>query len=111
MRSISLNLNIFYCLNNNKRIRHKFFNLVLSSPYTYNIQYDKHYYYISSLKFSHEDMKQKCSNKAECDNVIPLKVTNQTDPCIKKNGDTDSIYIYIYIILKDYLPYRTVQSF
>jgi hypothetical protein len=33
------NLNIFYCLNNDKRIRHKFFNLVLSSPYTYNIQY------------------------------------------------------------------------
>ena len=32
-------LNIFYCLNNDKRIRHKFFNLVLSSPYTYNIQY------------------------------------------------------------------------
>ena len=25
-------LNIFYCLNNDKRIRHKFFNLVLSSP-------------------------------------------------------------------------------
>jgi hypothetical protein len=24
------NLNIFYCLNNDKRIRHKFFNLVLS---------------------------------------------------------------------------------
>ena len=38
-------------------------------------------------------MKQKCSNKAECDNVIPLKVTNQTDPSIKKNGDIDSIYI------------------
>jgi len=72
---IFFNLNIFYCLNNEKRIRHKFFNLVLSSPYTYNIQYDKHYYYIISLKFSHEDMKQKCSNKAECDNVIPLKVT------------------------------------
>ena len=34
-----INLNIFYCLNNDKRIRHKFFNLVLSSPYTYNIQY------------------------------------------------------------------------
>jgi hypothetical protein len=32
------NLNIFYCLNNDKRIRHKFFNLVLTSPYTYNIQ-------------------------------------------------------------------------
>jgi hypothetical protein len=36
-----------------------FFNLVLSSPYIYNTQYDKHYYYIISLKFSHEDMKQK----------------------------------------------------
>jgi hypothetical protein len=34
-----INLNIFYCLNNDKRIRHKFFNLVLSFPYTYNIQY------------------------------------------------------------------------
>jgi hypothetical protein len=34
-------------------------DLVLFSPYTYNIQYDKHYYYIISLKFSHEDMKQK----------------------------------------------------
>ena len=31
------NLNIFYCLNNDKRIRHKFFNLVSSSPYTYNM--------------------------------------------------------------------------
>ena len=41
-------------------------------------------------------MKQKCSNKAECDNVIPLKVTNQTDPRIKKNGDIDSIYIYYF---------------
>ena len=39
----NLNLNIFYCLNNDKRIRHKFFNLVLSSPYTYTIQYDMHY--------------------------------------------------------------------
>ena len=45
------NLSIFDCLNNNKRIRHKFFNLVLSSRYTYNIQYDKHYYYIISLNF------------------------------------------------------------
>jgi uncharacterized surface anchored protein len=26
----NLNLSIFYCLNNDKRIRHKFFNLVLS---------------------------------------------------------------------------------
>ena len=50
----------------------------------YNIQYAKHYYYIISLKFSHEDMKQKCSNKAECNNGISLKVINQTDPSIKK---------------------------
>jgi len=28
----------------------------------------------------------KCSNKAECDNGILLKVTNQTDPSIKKLG-------------------------
>ena len=27
---------------------------------------------------------KKCSNKAECNNGIPLKVTNQTDPSIKK---------------------------
>jgi hypothetical protein len=27
-----INLNISYCLNNDKGIRHKFFNLVLSSP-------------------------------------------------------------------------------
>jgi hypothetical protein len=34
------------------RIRHNLFNLVLSSPYTYNIniQYDMHYYYIISVK-------------------------------------------------------------
>jgi ABC-type protease/lipase transport system fused ATPase/permease subunit len=37
-----IKVNIFYCLNNDKRIRHKFFNLVFSSSYTYNIQYDKH---------------------------------------------------------------------
>ena len=54
------------------------------------MQYDKHYYYIISLKFSHEDMKQKCNNKAECNNGIPLNVTNQTDPSIKKeNWDID----------------------
>ena len=29
---------------------------------------------------------KKCSNKAECDNGIPLKVTNQTDPSKKKPG-------------------------
>ena len=34
--------------------------------------------------------KNKCSNKAECDNGIPLKVTNQTDPSIK-NWDIDMI--------------------
>ena len=28
----------------------------------------------------------KCSNKAEWENVILLKVTNQTDPSIKKLG-------------------------
>ena len=32
IEKLFLNLNIFYCLNNDKRIRHKFFNLVLSSP-------------------------------------------------------------------------------
>jgi hypothetical protein len=34
-----INLSICYCLNNDKRIRHKFFDLVLSSPYTNNVQY------------------------------------------------------------------------
>ena len=29
---LNVNLNIFLCLNNEKRIRHKFCNLVLSSP-------------------------------------------------------------------------------
>jgi hypothetical protein len=48
------NLSIFDCLNNNKRIRHKFFNFVLSSPYKYNIQYDMYYYFIISLKIKHE---------------------------------------------------------
>ena len=33
---------------------------------------------------------KKCSNKAECNNGIPLNVTNQTDPSIKKeNWDID----------------------
>jgi hypothetical protein len=31
-------------------------------------------------------MNNKCSNKAECDNGISLKVTNQTDPSIKRLG-------------------------
>ena len=56
-------LNIFYCLNNNKRIFQVFQLSIIFSIYIqytiYNIQYDKHYYYIISLKFSHEDMKQK----------------------------------------------------
>ena len=34
-------------------------------------------------------MKQKCSNKAECNNGISLKVTNQTDPSIKKKENWD----------------------
>ena len=33
-------------------------------------------------------MKQ-CSNKAECDNGIPLKVSNQTDPSMEKNWDNE----------------------
>ena len=76
-----LNLNIFYCLNNDKRIRHKFFNLVLSSPYTYNIiyniQYDKHYYYIISLKFAHEDMKQQVE-------IYINQYISTTFPCLSK---------------------------
>ena len=38
-----------------------------------------------------------------------IKGNQSNRPVYKKNGDIDSIYIYI--ILKDYLPYRTVQSF
>jgi hypothetical protein len=34
-------------------------------------------------------MKQKCSNKAECNNGISLKVTNQTDPSIKNKENWD----------------------
>jgi hypothetical protein len=33
-------------------------------------------------------MKQ-CSNKAECDNGIPLKINNQTDPSMEKNWDNE----------------------
>jgi hypothetical protein len=41
-----------------------FFNLVLSSPYTYNIKYDVHYYYIISLKKIYmKTWNNKCSNK------------------------------------------------
>jgi len=36
----------------------RFSNLVLSSPYTYNIQYDIYYYYMISQKIKHEDMKK-----------------------------------------------------
>ena len=45
-----------------------------------------HYYYIISLTFYHEDMNSACSNKAEYDNGISLKVTNQTDPSMQKLG-------------------------
>ena len=45
-----------------------------------------HYYYIISLK--NLTWNNKCSNKAECDNRISLKVTNQTHPSIK-NWDID----------------------
>jgi hypothetical protein len=31
-------------------------------------------------------MNSVCSNKAECDNGISLKETNQTDPSMKKLG-------------------------
>ena len=81
-RNVYFNLNIYYCLNNDKRSRHKFFNLALSSPYTYNIQYDRCYYYIISLKLNMKTWNNKCNNKEECDNGILLKVTNQTDPSI-----------------------------
>jgi hypothetical protein len=33
-------------------------------------------------------MKQ-CSNKTECDNGIPLKINNQTDPSMEKNWDNE----------------------
>jgi hypothetical protein len=66
-----------------------FFNLVLSSPYTYNIQYTIWYASLLhnfSKNFNMKTWNNKCSNKAECDNGIPLKVTNKTDPSIKKTG-------------------------
>ena len=47
---VRLNLNIFYCLINDKRIRHKFFNLVFTTPYEYNMQYDMYYYCIIFAK-------------------------------------------------------------
>jgi hypothetical protein len=43
-------------------------------------------------------MKQKCSNKAECNNGIPLKVTNQTDPSIKKKENWDIARVVSYWI-------------
>ena len=51
-------LSIGDCLHDDKRIGHKFFNLVLSSLYTYNVQYDMPYYYIISIQIKNEDMKQ-----------------------------------------------------
>ena len=39
---------------------------------------------------------KKCSNKAECNNGIPLNVTNQTDPSIKKeNWDIDLYHVLL----------------
>jgi hypothetical protein len=41
----------------------------------------------STNKTDHHDIwNNKCSNKAECDNGTSLKVTNQTDPSMKKLG-------------------------
>jgi hypothetical protein len=73
----------------------KFFNLVLSSPYTYNIQYTiwkallLHYF---SKMFTWRHETKNVAIKQKCNNGIPLKVTNQTDPSIKKkeNWDIDS---------------------
>ena len=84
---LKFNLNIFYCLNNDKRIRHKFFNLVLSSPYTYNIQYDKHYYYIISLKCSHEDMKQKMQQYSRMQQWNTIKGNQSNRPEYKKKKE------------------------
>ena len=64
-----LNLNILYFLNNDKRIRHTFFNLVLSSPYTYNIQYGMDYYYIiKSLKIQYETINVTIKQNATMEN-------------------------------------------
>ena len=47
---IFCDLNIFYCLNNDNRIRHKFYILiVLSSSYTYNIQHDMYYHTMENM--------------------------------------------------------------
>ena len=40
----------------------------------------------------------KCSNKAEYNNGISLKVTNQTDPSIKKTGTQTVARIVSYWI-------------
>jgi len=48
-----------------------------------------YYNYIISLK-------NKCRIKAECDNGIALKVTNQTDPSIK-NCDIDITSLIILV--------------
>ena len=63
----------------NKRIRHKFFNLALSSPIWYRYALILNNF---SKMFNMNTWNNKCSNKAECDNGISLIVTNQTDPRI-----------------------------
>ena len=88
------NLNIFHCLNNDKRIRHKFFNLVLSSPYTYYIQYNMHiYYYIISLNFTYivytdtimytSFNMSNIDKYAECVQLIFIFVINREESLMK----------------------------
>lgn len=37
-----------------------------------------------SLQLKHDDINNTRSNKAACENGMPLRVTNQTDPSKKK---------------------------
>ena len=68
-----------------------------------------YYHYIISLKIKHEVMKQS-TNKAEYDNGISLKVTNQIDPSLQ-DWDIDSItYLCIVIgLIIHYFPNVTVN--
>jgi hypothetical protein len=50
-------------------------------------------------------------NKAECDNGIPLKITNQTDPSIKKNGTWTVARVVSYWINNTYIISLNVSNF
>ena len=64
-----------------------------------------------SKKFNMKTWNNKCSNKAECDNGIPLKITNQTDPSIKKNGTWTVARVVSYWINNTYIISLNVSNF